>query len=700
MACGPSLKRKPAPPQLPETRQRAPSPPPPADWFWEDVPVTVRPAATRPLALPVDAQKLRHPGRWWDDLSAEGKLRLRRDGVVVLGSPAQAIPSVGAFYNELREQRTPHVITIDALVSITMLAVERALAEVEDTTLAPELTAFLGRLGDRLAKESLGASTELAAGYRLARGIVAVARALAGGPVPTDLAALVTEEVTRLDGSLAGPSKLLGVSLDPADFVVPSGAAQPGLWRSLAWLAAAPLGLVGKGEAPSATIDVSRARTNARAAMLLARLCVPAVDPHIHASYTRIVRLLSFVWGTPDDLTLVELDAIATSAGIDLTKPESITNVTRVDKVRAKARAGRVPALRDAGGAFGRAGIGVRLFGGHAALDTIALQSLLAPAVGPATRGDLGQLARDGHRVLPSALDLPSWLGQPEGHALLHETHADAFEGFDIALARAEKLRPEPATSTLHASVHGSLLDALVTWANAREGSGFGEAAGWGVPNTAASGRRRVESLLSAWTLVRHAGSPLARPRPTAGAPTGDLAVSGDVPVYVEPLPEVIAQLAGAVGQLRRGLAALGKTAGAGAATLVEVDDMLRVALRAAEHHVSDEALSPEDTAPLASLPARFVRLEGRAPADPVVAAMASDPGGERVLVTATGAFEAVLLVVRDAAKEDAVLAVGVHLAHHEVVAAPPAVTDAAWRATLEGTTARPAWTDAFRLHP
>lgn len=706
MACGPSLKRKPAPPQLPETRQRVPAPPPPADWFWEDVPVTLRPTATRPLSLPVDAQELRHPGRWWDDLSAEGKLRLRRDGVVVLGEPAHAITSVGAFYNELREQRTPHVITVDALVSFTMLAVERALAEVEDATLAPELNAFLARLDERLAKESLGASTELVAGYRIARGIVAVARSLAGGPVPADLAALVSEEIARLDGSAipgtrGGPSKLLGVALDPADFVVPSAAAQPGLWRALAWLASAPLGLVGKGEAPSATIDVSRARTNTRAAMLLARLCVPSIDPQIHATYTRIVRLLSFVWGTPDDLTLVELDAIATSAGIDLTKPESITNVTRVDRVRAKARAGRVPTLRDAGGAFGRAGIGVRLFGGHAALDAIALQSLLAPAVGSTTRGDLGSLARDGHRVLPSALDLPSWLGQPEGHALLHETHADAFEGFDLALARAEKLRPDPSTSTLHASVHGSLLDALVTWANAREGSGFGENAGWGVPNTAANGRRRVESLLSAWTLVRHAGSPLARPRPMASAPADEIAISGDVPVYVEPLPEVIARLAGAVGQLRRGLAALTKapSGSAGMAALVEVEDILKAALRAAEHHVSDEALGSEETAALASLPARFARLEGKAPPEPVVAAMASDPAGERVLVTATGAFEPALLVVRDAAKEDAVVAVGVHLAHHEVVAAPPALTDAAWRATSKATTARPAWTDAFRVH-
>jgi hypothetical protein len=223
------------------------------------------------------------------------------------------------------------------------------------------------------------------------------------------------------------------------------------------------------------------------------------------------------------------------------------------------------------------------------------------------------------------------------------------------------------------------------------------------VPNTAANGRRRVESVLAAWTLVHHASSPLARAKPSAAAPTGELAVSGGaVPVYVEPLPDVIARLAGAVGQLRRGLVAMLalKADAPAVATLVEIEDILRVALRAAEHHVSDEALTSEEEASLASLPARFTRLEEGGALGPVVAEMASDPVGNRVLINATGAFEPVVLVARDSAKGEPLAAVGVHLSHHEVVAAPPALTDGAWRATLKTTTARPAWTDAFRVHP
>ena len=164
----------------------------------------------------------------------------------------------------------------------------------------------------------------------------------------------------------------------------------------------------------------------------------------------------------------------------------------------------------------------------------------------------------------------------------------------------------------------------------------------------------------------------------------------------------MIALLTGAIGQLRRGLTALlgWAPSSAGLATLVEVEDILRVALHAAERHVSDEAPTSEEEAAVAALPARLVRLEGKEPLGPGVAEMASDPAGNRILVLATGAFEPALLVARDAAREEAVVVVGAQLSHHEVVAAPPALTDAAWRTTLRTTTARPAWTDAFRVHP
>jgi hypothetical protein len=109
---------------------------------------------------------------------------------------------MGALYIDLREQRIPHVITLDALFSVVHLGLVRALAEVEELALAPALQTLLEKLDGRLATEEAGASTELVDAYRIARGVVAVARGLATTtPQSTspDLAKVVAEERARIE---------------------------------------------------------------------------------------------------------------------------------------------------------------------------------------------------------------------------------------------------------------------------------------------------------------------------------------------------------------------------------------------------------------------------------------------------------------------------------------------------------------------
>jgi hypothetical protein len=211
-----------------------------------------------------------------------------------------------------------------------------------------------------------------------------------------------------------------------------------------------------------------------------------------------------------------------------------------------------------------------------------------------------------------------------------------------------------------------------------------------------AGGRARVESILSAWTLVRHAGQPLSRPVPrTIPLRSAELRVSGSpLPVFIEPLPEVIARLVGVVRQLRRGLEVLGPLAPSSSATalLVEIEDIVRVALHGAARHASDELMPTEEASALASLPARIARAEEDSGADlgPVVAVVYSDPVGQRVLASGTGSIEPVLMFAREANKEEPLLVVGAHLAHHELIerldrapgssSSHPALTDATWR--------------------
>ncbi|MBX3209951.1 MAG: DUF3160 domain-containing protein [Labilithrix sp.] len=739
-------------PRLPEPKARARRAPPQPDWFWEPVDVEVRTPARTELRLPVAESgiaRLEGSARIWDALGPEARARLGRDGVLVLAAEPGSPPppadqekrgrSIGAFYSHLREQRIPHVVTIDALFALVHVGLTQALARVEELELAPAVDALLQKLDARLAIEKAGAKTGLADAYRLARGVVSVARALAATTpyaVPPDLAKVVAEERGHVEGHAgAARSPLFGVTIDYARFAAPSTAARPGTFRALAWLAAAPLTLVARSETTGGASSVYGARTNARAAMLLARLCNRDVDERINAAYTRVSRLLSFVWGPPDDLSLAELDDLAEAAGVDLRKAENISNVVRVDQLRARALAGRAPLLFDGSGQVGhaaassvvaapRGGVNVRLFGGHAAADSLVLQSLVGASVGlareAAAASEVDRL-RGGYRVVPSTLDVAAWLGAPEARSLLRESNADAFDGYDATLSGLRRSRAAlEQSAALHASVHGSLVDALIAWANAEPEAG--------IARTTAADRMRVESLLASWTLVRHVGQAMARARPVPPAPATELHVSGAaLPVFVEPLPDVVSRLVSVVRQARRGIEALGDGSSRSATTtLVEVEDLLRAALKGAERNASDEALSAEEAAALASLPARIAKLEDDASEEvgPVVAVVYSDPKSRRLLATATGDLEPALMLARDPTRDEPVLVVGAHLAHHEIVegfdrppgvlhAVRPALTDAAWRARRTGrptsasaaatgaglptAPARAPWTASFR---
>jgi hypothetical protein len=686
------------PPALPEPR-RAARFTPLLEWYWEPVEAGAHPAA-KILELPVaESSVVRIEGatRVWDDLGADGRERLRRDGLVVIGSADASRSRMGAFYMEIREQRVPYVVTLDALAYAVHVAVERALAEVDDAVLAPELDALTAKLDVRLAAEQKGAGVEVGEALRLARGIVAVARTLAsdGAVVPAgELGPEVAQEITRIMAHTGrATSALLGVRLDYTRFAVPSAAARPGSYRALAWLASAPLVLVAQSEARGAAVGVATSRLHARAAMLLSRVVEREGDPAIHASWSRISRLLAFLWGPSDDVAPGELADLATALGVTLEDPKHVANVVTVDRLRKRAAHGRAPLVFDGAGTAGAAGVAMRLFGGHAPADSVALTTMAAAH----------------EAAMPSSLDLAVWIGAPEARASLHESGGDTFAAYDGVLARAIAARPGEDAPSRHASVYGSLLDVVTTWLAPAHDSPRAQA-------SPAAKRAAIESALAAWTYARHAAHPLARAKPPHAARTPkELQVSGAaLPAFVEPAPEVIARMVATLAQMRRGLAAIAALPATSPAmtTLAEVEDILRVAMRVASRTVDDDAVSAEDTAALASLPARLARLDD--PTEgvtssmvPLVAEIFVDASGERVLSSATGLVEPAAMIVREPSTGRLMVAVGAHVAHHELVE-PRAhrTTDATHRARFHGEKAhvaeasppRAAYVSGFRL--
>lgn len=672
----------------------------PEDWFWEPAEADSEDAAERAADLPTTETKvvrIEGAARAWIELGDENRDRLLRDGVLVTERTPEMPASVGAFYTYWRDRRVPYVVTYEALSFVVHRALEAALAEAEQSVLVPSLHELLVALDAGLLREQSTAGAELAPAASSARAVVDVALALWDGPdAPraSEVARAISEEVVRIDEH-RGPaeSPLLGVPIDYSRFAVPSGAAAPPAEKALAWLSLAPLSLVAKSEADGALVGVATARSNARAGMLLARLVDRDVDPRLHAVWSRVVRLHRFVWGRADDVGPAELADIAASLGVDVENPAHVTDVVRVDRVRRRASSTRAPALWDGSGAASRAGTSVRLFGAHASAESMLLASLVTPNAGGAVLGAPVRNTRDGLRVLPSTLDIAVWAGLPSARDALHESSADSFEGFDAAIDDKIQKRTAWSDASWHASLYGSLL--VAAWQSSTPK---------GLTSPALE-RLAIETALSSWTFARHLGAPLARSVQVTPLAT-ELEVSGGpLAAFVAPPSFALAHLLAALRQGRRGFAALGGLApGSGAdRLLVEAEDLVQGVLRVSQRRARGEALTSQDKAVLASMPARLARFEAASGnedgAVAMVADVHADPRGGRNLVTATGLFEPAFFLVRDEAGR-LVFAVGAHVPHYEVVdpLAQP-TTDASLRARLRAGDApsRGAYVASFR---
>ena len=273
----------------------------PAWTFWEPVDVPVLEGVPR-VELPLEAERIvRTPAADARRLAAKAELR---DAVASRGfAVTQAehpVDRLGDFYAGLRDAQIPWVITLDALFFAAHLALERAHAEAEASIVVPSLTVLLRHLDARLAAGSRDAAPDLAAAHLIARGLVAVALALADPaykPAPA-LAGIVDAERARIIAhSAVGVSPWLGVPLDYSA-MAPVGQADrdelhAGWFRAVAWA---------RGRRPRARgatartrtrseVDVGTARAHARAALLLARALSHDVDHDAETARTRVDRV-------------------------------------------------------------------------------------------------------------------------------------------------------------------------------------------------------------------------------------------------------------------------------------------------------------------------------------------------------------------------------------------------------------------------
>ena len=684
------------------------------DWtYWEPIDTPIVGDAQAPDLPLTDAAIVRvgaAEARW---TAAPASLRedVERQAFAVAKVTGTPRARLGAFYAALRDEHMPYVITIDTLFYLAHLALDRALAEVEERQLAPALDTVLTRLDMRLAAESRDARADLAPAYNVARGLIAVASALTNASYApaSDLVDVVAKEKALIFAH-AGPSvsPLLAVAIDYSA-MAPRGMADKndariGYFLAMAWLGQAPLMLAGNGEEGAAgKVSVAMARTHARAALMLSRLLDYDVDAEAAQAWERIERVSEFIAGPADDLTPHELARAAVEAGTDLKDARWLANVARVDHLRHVATKKHVTRLYDGAGglrlplanpgpntdAIIRAAPSLRLIGGRDAPDGEVLQGLVFPMVGAMqARPTPPMTARDGERAVPTGLDIAAWLGSTEARLVLRETGDDAYQGYDAALERLYQRRPPEDAIARHASLYVSSLDALATYVAGSAGDG-------GQPGTISSAwrRRKIDVALGAWTALRHDAISFTRlpltPTRTAEPPHAE--ATNDVPAFVEPHPEAIAKLLALVRQATRGLTAFGALPAdsPARALLAEVDDLLWTSLGVALNEVNDQALTSDEAAALAAIPTRLVALEARVvvagTADvPLAIDVHTDLGPARVLEEATGYIDDLYLVIPEPRTRRLVLAVGASIPHYEFVQpAAQRLSDTGWRARL-----------------
>jgi len=701
----------------------APAPKLPEWTYWEPVEAPVAAGSARVPDLPVtDAQLTRLGGAEtrWTAAPAAVRDGVKKSGFAIVSGGNNA--RIGALYAQLQTDKVPFVVTLDALFFYAHVAIERALAEAEERVVAPALDVVIKRLDARLAAESRDARADLAPAYTVARGIVAVAAALAHKeyvPAP-DIADIVTKEKEKVVAH-AGPgeSPLLGVTVDYSAMalrgIAEKDEGRAAWFRATAWLAHAPFMLVGRGEDGAAgRVSVTLARTHARAALMVSRLLDPAVDAEAAAAWTKIDRLGKFVAGPTDDVTPRDFAQAAATAGTDMKDARWIANVVQVDKLRhltARDHVTRLfdgpggvrPAPGDAGAPNTRVAPSMRLLGARTAPDAEVMQALVFPSIGALAATDRPPpTARDGVRALPSSLDVAAWLGAPEARAALHEAGDDAYEGYEATLDRLTRRRAADDTLARHGSIYTSSLDAIATFL-APSGADVAQLGA----STSAWRRRKMEAALTAWTAVRHDAIAFTRlPLAPSGAADPPRSVTSAIPAFVEPHPEAIAMIVGTLRQAMRGLTALEALPAdsPARAVLKEVDDLATTALGIALREANDEPLTPQEAAALAAFPARFVGLEARVAltgsADtPLAADVHADLAPARVLEEATGWVDEAYMVVAEPRSRRLVVAIGAAIPHYDLVQ-PAALRlgDIAWRARLQagGAPARAAWTRAY----
>ena len=534
------------------------------------------------------------------------------------------------------------------------------------------------------------------------------------------IAAMVREEVELIEAHGGfSDSPVFGYGEDYSQYV-PRGhyTASPRLeryFRAMMWLGRLTM-LLNGGEpnGPRETYIVSEEDAAAMTACALQIVSdlgqIESEGELLLAKWQRIYEITAFFAGFADDLSVPEyaaatLEFTGGSAQSDLVWStgfyrdfRSLVN-TEFAGPAIYSGTGELVSMPDEQGGFDPADLqeafskttGFRFLGQRYAPDSEILGKLVFPAVG---RDPSGQ-----QRFMPTGLDVAAVFGSAAALSILEERGDFDFAHYADSVASLAEMVDSYTETDWHSTLYMSWLHCLYLL-QAERGEGYPD-----FMRTPAWDRHTLSNFLASWAMLRHdtilyvkqsytmtagcAPGPFDEPVPSAG--------------FIEPVPEVYAELRATLEMARRGLDAYGVLDGDVDSRFNNAISLLQTMQDIAERELAGETITPED--------ADFLKgfagyLEGAIAwggdtteglETSLVADVHTDQNSSSVLEVASGDLDYCMVVYRrpDGHVETAI---GPVLSYYEFTwPMSDRLTDEAWREMLDaGTVERPTWTEAF----
>jgi len=679
--------------------------------FYEPVPCTVDPAMPQ-LGLPADRDVLINLDRLLARAGfTETPEALLRNGFVVVRPPFPTDDPVAAF-EALEDWNQPVFVSAGIPLHLLHIFFDQILQQVEEDRLSAD-AALLCRT---LHQANVDRGCSLGAAW------FAVPAALLDPDFEADPS--VAEEVEAELALISAhegfaESPVLGYREDYSQYV-PRGhyTASPRLeryFRAMMWLGRTTM-LLNGGEphGPEATYIVPEDVAIAMTAVALQTVSdlgtlAPEGEPLMDV-WRRIYEVTAFFAGFADDLSVPEYAAAArevAGAETDLDRvwtPEFHEAFRRLVNEEFAGPSiyggtGGLVSMPDAQGGFDPGDLaeafskttGFRFLGQRYTPDGEILGKLVFPAVGADPSGR--------QRFMPTGLDVAAAFGCTAAIGILERQGDFEYANYGDTLASMTAMIDSYTPADWHATLYMSWLHGLRLLA-AERGDGYPD-----FMRTDAWATHTLSDFLASWAMLRHDTILYAKQSYTMEA---GCAPGYEEPVpsagFVEPVPEVFAELSATLQMARRGLESYRLMDDALSSRFDSAMNVMSRLQGIAERELSGRALSTEDADFLKGFSTWLesaIAWDGETEEGletTLIADVHTDQNSSSVLEVASGPLDWCIVAYM---RPDGVaeVAIGPVLSCYEFSwPMSDRLTDEAWREMLDGAgeVARPSWTDAF----